>query len=141
MVIPAPIDIPGTSFIAPNIATLRIDIGLAPLLKPRFKIIGTSRKNVDGKAIVTGKPMFAMDKNREGMLFAMIAHPPAFGMKLKSVDTSAAKAMPGIRDVFPIKTLNDDYERQGFDTNAFPEMVAIEMHTEMFAQEGQKGAS
>ena len=51
-----------------------------------FKIIGTSKKNVDGLKIVTGKPLFGMDVQREGMLIAMIAHPPAFGMKLKSVD-------------------------------------------------------
>lgn len=90
-----------------------------------FKIIGTSRKNVDGKKIVTGKPMFGIDKKKEGTLIAMIAHPPAFGMKLKSADTATAKAMPGIRDVFTIKTLEDDFERAGFDTNAFPEMVAV----------------
>ncbi len=90
-----------------------------------FKIIGTSRKNVDGKQIVTGEPMFGLDKKKEGMLYAMIAHPPAFGMKLKSVDTDAVKGMPGIVDVFAMETFREDYERQGFDTNAFPEMVAI----------------
>lgn len=90
-----------------------------------FKIVGTSRKNVKGKDIVTGKPMFGVDYKQEGMLIAMIAHPPAFGLKLKSVDDTAAKAMPGIKDVFTIKTYNDDYEKGLFDTNAFPEMVAI----------------
>ncbi len=90
-----------------------------------FNIIGTSRKNVDGKKIVTGQPLFGIDQHREGMLIAMIAHPPAFGMKLKSVDDSAAKAMPGIRDVFTIKVLQDDFERQHFDTCTFLEVVAI----------------
>ena len=90
-----------------------------------FKIIGTSKKNVDGPKIVTGKPLFGSDIQREGMLIAMIAHPPAFGMKLKSVDDSAAKTMPGIQDVFTIKTFKDDYERQYFDTNTFTELVAI----------------
>jgi isoquinoline 1-oxidoreductase subunit beta len=93
--------------------------------KKDFKIIGTSRKNVDGLKIVTGKPLFGMDIRRESMLIAMIVHPPAFGMKLKSVDGSAAKAMPGIRDVFPIKIFNDDYERQFFDTCTFNEVVAV----------------
>ena len=93
--------------------------------KKDFKIIGTSRKNVDGLKIVTGKPLFGMDVKRDGMLIAMIVHPPAFGMKLKSVNGSAAKAMPGIKDVFPIKIFNDDYERQFFDTISFPEVVAI----------------
>lgn len=90
-----------------------------------FKIIGTSRKNVEGLNIVTGKPLFTMDYEQEGMLIAMIAHPPAFGMKVKSVDDTAARAMPGIRDIFKIKTLEEDYERNGFDTTTFTEMVVV----------------
>lgn len=90
-----------------------------------FKIISTSRKNVEGKKIVTGKPLFCMDYRVEGMLIAMIVHPPAFGLKLKSVDDSTAKAMSGIKDVFTIKTYNDGFAKGGFDTNAFPELVAI----------------
>lgn len=90
-----------------------------------FKIIGTPRKNVDMLKIVTGKPLFGIDTQREGMLIAMIAHPPAFGLKLKSVDDSAARAMPGIKDVFTIKLLNDGYKKQFFDTVTYPEVVAI----------------
>lgn len=90
-----------------------------------FKIIGTSRKNVDGQKIVTGQPLFGIDTRKEGMLIAMIVHPPAFGMQLKSVEDAAVKSMPGIRDVFTIKVLNDDFERQHFDTCAFLEVVAI----------------
>ena len=90
-----------------------------------FRIIGTSRKNVDGQKIVTGQPLFGIDIHKEGMLTAMIVHPPAFGMKLKSVDDSAIKSMPGIRDVFTIKVLNDDFGRQHFDTCTFLEVVAI----------------
>lgn len=90
-----------------------------------FKIIGTSRKNVDGKKIVTGKPLFGIDTRKEGMQIAMIVHPPAFGMKLKSMDEATIKAMPGIQDVFTIKVLEDDFERQHFDTCTFLEVVAI----------------
>ncbi|WKK65692.1 xanthine dehydrogenase family protein molybdopterin-binding subunit [Lutimonas zeaxanthinifaciens] len=90
-----------------------------------FKIIGTSRKNVDGHKIVTGKPLFGSDIQLEGMLIAMIVHPPAFGMKLKSYEESSIRSMPGIHDVFAIKVLEDDYIRQHFDTCAFLEVVAI----------------
>jgi len=90
-----------------------------------FKIIGKSHKNVDGKDIVTGKPMFGLDYHQEGMLIAMIEHPPAFGMTLKSVDDAAVKAMPGIKDVVTIKSYKDGFEKAGFDVNAFPEIVAI----------------
>lgn len=93
--------------------------------KKDFKLIGTSQKNVDGPKIVTGKPLFGIDVSREGMLIAMIVHPPAFGMKFKSLDGASAKSMPGIKDVFPIKIYNDDYERSFFDTMTFNEVVAI----------------
>jgi isoquinoline 1-oxidoreductase beta subunit len=89
-----------------------------------FKIIGTSRKNVEGKNIVTGKPLFGIDHTQEGMLIATIAHPP-FGMKVKSVDDAAARSMPGVKDIFTIKTLADDYERNGFDTTTFTELVVV----------------
>ncbi|MBK5278615.1 MAG: xanthine dehydrogenase family protein molybdopterin-binding subunit [Bacteroidia bacterium] len=90
-----------------------------------FNLIGTSQKNVDAKKIITGKPLFGMDTKREGMLIAMIVHPPAFGMKLKSIDDSSVRTMPGIKDVFAVKSMKDDYERQFFDTCTFPEVVAI----------------
>lgn len=90
-----------------------------------FNIIGTSRKNVDGDKIVTGKPLFGFDTHREGMLIAMIAHPPAFGLKLKSVDDSAARNMPGIKDIFTVKVFNDGYEKTFFDTRTFNEVAVI----------------
>ncbi len=90
-----------------------------------FKIIGKSHKNVDAKDIVSGKPMFGMDYKKEGMFIAMIEHPPAFGMTLDSFDDTEAKAMPGIKEIVSIKSYKDGYEKAGFDTNAFPEIVAI----------------
>jgi len=90
-----------------------------------FKIIGTSKRNVDVPKIVSGKPLYAMDIQREGMLIAMIIHPPAFGMKLKAVDAGSVKGMPGIKDVFPVKVYNDDFVVGFFDTCTFNEVVAI----------------
>ncbi len=90
-----------------------------------FNIIGTPRKNVDGLKIVTGKPLYGLDYRRDGMLIAMIVHAPAFGMKLKSLDDSAARALPGIKDVFTINTYNEGYEKQWSDTSAFTELVVV----------------
>jgi isoquinoline 1-oxidoreductase subunit beta len=89
-----------------------------------FKIIGTSKRNVEGKNIVTGKPLFGIDCKEDGMLIAMIVHPP-FGMMIKSLDASSVKSMPGIKDAFTIKTLTEDYERNGFDTTSFLELGVI----------------
>ncbi len=90
-----------------------------------YKIIGTSRKNVDGKKIVTGQPLYGLDYRQEGMLIAMPVHPPAFGMKLKSYDATEAKAMPGIRDVFTIKLYNEGFPRGAFDHSVFDELVIV----------------
>ncbi len=90
-----------------------------------FKIIGTSRKNVDGQNIVTGQPLFGLDVNREGMLIAMHTHAPAFGMRLKSVDAAAAEAMPGIEKVF---TFNANPPEED-EPQPADDMVAIVGHT------------
>ncbi|WP_207428836.1 xanthine dehydrogenase family protein molybdopterin-binding subunit [Pedobacter sp. SYSU D00535] len=68
-----------------------------------FKLIGKIVKNVENHNIHTGKPLYGLDYSKPGMLFAMIQRPLAFGKKLKSVDSTAAKSMPGIVDVVKFK--------------------------------------
>lgn len=67
-----------------------------------FKIIGQDKFNVDLEKIVTGKPLYGLDYSEQGMVYASVLRPPAFGLKLKSYDASAAKAMPGVIDVITI---------------------------------------
>lgn len=91
-----------------------------------FKIIGTSQGNVDLTKIVTGKPLFGIDTKVEGMLIAMIVHPPAFGLTFKSIQNAEiVRRMKGITAVFPIKVFKEDYEKTFFDTTTFNEVVAI----------------
>jgi len=90
-----------------------------------FKIISTSKKNVDNQKIITGQPLFGMDIQREGMMIAMVEHAPAFGMKLKSLNADKAKAMSGIKDVFTLSTYPDGIEKQWSDVNAFPELIVV----------------
>ena len=90
-----------------------------------FSVIRTSKKNVDAKDIVLGRPLYGMDFKSEGTLTAMVVHPPAFGLKIKSIDDSDARSMSGINDVFTINTYTDDMSRGYFDTNAFPEMAVV----------------
>ncbi len=115
----------GYGEVASMAAGLSVPEEVALKEKEEFTIIGTSRKNVDGLKIVTGEPLFGMDTYREGMLIAMIVHPPAFGLKIRSIDDSAAKNMPGIRDIFKIKVYNEDYVKTFFDTRTFNEVVVI----------------
>jgi isoquinoline 1-oxidoreductase beta subunit len=90
-----------------------------------FSILGNPQKNVEGSKIVKGESLFTMDYKQEGMLIAMAIHPTAFGMKLKSFDATEALKMPGIKDVFEIKVYKDGYERAGFDTRTFNNLVVV----------------
>ncbi|TBW27148.1 molybdopterin cofactor-binding domain-containing protein [Gramella sp. KN1008] len=90
-----------------------------------FKIIGTSRKNVDAKKIVTGQPLYGLDTYKDGMLIAMVVQPPAFGMEFKSMDAERVKEMPGITDVFTIDTYPEDMEKEWSDVAAFSKLVVI----------------
>jgi isoquinoline 1-oxidoreductase subunit beta len=90
-----------------------------------FSIVRTSKKNTEGVKVVTGKPLFGMDYRAEGMLIAMVQHPPAFGLKLKSFDAAEALKMAGIKDVFSIKLYQDGYEQASFDTRTFNEVLVV----------------
>ena len=90
-----------------------------------YSIIGSSRKNLLGNELVTGQPMFGVDQRVDGMMHAVIVHPPAFGLTLDSFDASSVNKLPGVRDVFAIKTYLDGYVQNFFDTNAFLELVVL----------------
>ena len=90
-----------------------------------FSIIGTDKKNVDGPKLVTGKPLFGLDVYKEGMLTAMIVHPPAFGMKYKGMNADTVKSMPGIKDVFHFEVYPEGIEKQWSDQGGISELVAI----------------
>lgn len=64
-----------------------------------FKIIGTRVPNIDNHKIVTGQPLYGIDTRREGMLYAAVARPPAFGKVLKSFDDTEARKVTGVKNV------------------------------------------
>ena len=64
-----------------------------------FTIIGQEISNVDIDKIVTGKPLFGLDYKREGMLYASVLRPPAFGQTLDSFDGTNARTVTGVKDV------------------------------------------
>ena len=71
--------------------------------RKNFKLIGTPVRNVSNRSIIRGEGVFGLDFYREGMVYAMIQRPPAFGSKIKAADITAAKSMPGIIDVVTFK--------------------------------------
>ncbi|HSO87671.1 MAG TPA: molybdopterin cofactor-binding domain-containing protein, partial [Draconibacterium sp.] len=72
--------------------------GKPVLKKPeQFKVIGKSHTRLDSLKKVTGKALYTADIRLPGLQYAKIVRPPAHGSKLKSADTSAAEAIPGVK--------------------------------------------
>ncbi|WP_186758141.1 xanthine dehydrogenase family protein molybdopterin-binding subunit [Echinicola salinicaeni] len=68
-----------------------------------FKIIGTRVNDVDASKITSGQALFGIDTRREGMLFAMVSRPPAYGKKLKSVDDAETLKVNGVKKVIKLE--------------------------------------
>jgi isoquinoline 1-oxidoreductase beta subunit len=67
-----------------------------------YKLIGKRFTGVDNPAIVTGKPLFALDVQLPGMRYASIEKCPSVGGKAKSFNAEEIKKLPGIIDAFII---------------------------------------
>lgn len=111
--------------LASKAATIPLPKVIKTKIVKDFSIVSKSKKNVEGIKIVTGKPLFGLDYRQEGMLIAMIQHPPAFGMKLKSFDASLTLKMAGVKDVFTIKVYEEGSERGAFETRTFNELLVV----------------
>lgn len=78
--------------------------------KPRLKeskefiYIGRSVPRVDAPEKVDGKAVFGIDTFEEGMVYAIVERPPYFGAKALKVDSTEAKRVPEVVDIFPIST-------------------------------------
>jgi len=67
--------------------------------KDQWKYIGKGIQRLDAPSKVNGKAEFGIDVHLEGLLTAVVAHPPVFGGKVKSVDDTKAKLIKGVLQV------------------------------------------
>ena len=67
--------------------------------KPGYKWVGTRPVRHDGLDKVTGRARFGADLSLPGMLIGMVLRSPHAHAHIRSIDTSAAEAMDGVRAV------------------------------------------
>jgi xanthine dehydrogenase YagR molybdenum-binding subunit len=72
------------------------------------RLIGSKVQRLDGPAKATGKAKYSYDINRNGMLHAVLLRSPHAHAKIKSLDTSDAEKMPGVKATHPIKKVGDE---------------------------------
>jgi isoquinoline 1-oxidoreductase beta subunit len=70
----------------------------------QFRYIGRDDvKLVDGMDIAVGKAKFGIDARPDGLVYAVVARPPAYGGKVKSYDAAETLKVPGVLKVIPIE--------------------------------------
>jgi isoquinoline 1-oxidoreductase beta subunit len=65
-----------------------------------WKLIGKRVTGVDNRQIVTGQPIFGIDVQMPGMVYANYTKSPAIGGKVKSANLDEIKKLPGVLDAF-----------------------------------------
>ncbi|MGE5203329.1 MAG: xanthine dehydrogenase family protein molybdopterin-binding subunit [Acidobacteriota bacterium] len=88
-------------------------------VKP-FKWVGTSPIRPDGVPKVTGLAQYGADFTMPGMLVGRILRSPHAHARIRSIDTSKAAALPGVKAVVTAK----DFPEQKFEYVG-PERVAV----------------
>src|SRR5262249_35922544 len=61
------------------------------------RLLGTKIKRLDAPEKATGRAKYSYDINRPGMLHAMILRSPYAHAKIKSIDMTAARKVPGLK--------------------------------------------
>src|SRR5258707_5524769 len=94
------------------------------------RLIGKKFQRLDGPEKATGTAKYSFDINRPGMLHARILRSPYAHAKVKSLDTSAAEKMPGVKAVHVIAAAGKGLFYAGY------EIVALAADTEEHCLDG-----
>jgi putative selenate reductase molybdopterin-binding subunit len=70
-----------------------------------WKVVGKPEPKVDAIKLAQGKPAFAADIEKQGMLVAKILHSPHAHARIRGIDVAQARALPGVAAVLTWKDL------------------------------------
>lgn len=87
------------------------DVPLKPMAD--YKLIRKPLKKLDTPMKTNGEAIFGLDKRLPGMLFASVERNPRLRGKLISFDDTAARKVPGVKQVFKIQMLVFNTTRDG----------------------------
>ncbi len=96
------------------------------------RLIGSRITRLDGLAKASGRVKYPSDVRPEGTLFGVILYSPHAHAKIKSIDTSAAEKMPGVKGVHLIASVGATLHYQGDD------IAAVAAETEELARDAAR---
>ncbi len=70
-----------------------------------FATVGHAEPKVDAVKLVQGKPAFTADMEKRGMLVAVVLHSPVAHARIKRIDASKARELPGVAAVLTYKDI------------------------------------
>ncbi|MGE3314082.1 MAG: xanthine dehydrogenase family protein molybdopterin-binding subunit [Planctomycetaceae bacterium] len=79
--------------------------------KPKYKVIGTRPIRHDGVDKVVGRAKYGADVKLSGMVYGVVLRSPHAHARIKSIDTSAAEKLPGVRAVVTSADLAEQGDR------------------------------
>jgi len=77
----------------------------------KYKVIGTRPVRHDGVDKVTGRARYGADIHPSGMLYGVVLRSPHAHARIRSIDTSKAATVPGVRAIVTNKDLLDPGNR------------------------------
>jgi isoquinoline 1-oxidoreductase beta subunit len=76
----------------------------APKAESAHTLVGTPTSRVDARAMVTGALKYTLDLTVPGAMPTVLKRPPTINGTVRSVDDSAARAMPGVLGIAVVPT-------------------------------------
>jgi xanthine dehydrogenase YagR molybdenum-binding subunit len=94
------------------------------------RLISNEIPRLDGLAKASGRAKYPSDVHPEGLLFAAMLYSPHAHARIKSIDTSKAEQIPGVRAIHIINEAGKTLRYQGDD------IAAVAADTEEIARDG-----
>lgn len=91
----------------------------------QYRLLGQRISNASAEGIATGEPIFGIDAQIDGMVYASFVKCPSIGGVAKSANLEVVKALPGIIDAFILDGIPGPYSFDIRESYAIQSGVAI----------------
>ena len=91
----------------------------------QYRLLGQRISNASAEGIATGEPIFGIDAQVDGMVYASFVKCPSIGGVAKSANLEVVKALPGIIDAFVLDGTPGPYNFDIRESYAIQSGVAI----------------